>query len=144
MTSSQNVKSACYRQPSIPCDNPAMKRKLTGVLFLLGFHTSVLCGPLKQPTSPMQITADERSSVALKNTSQKPITQYQLACFKMAAGKYAIDWRFEAACGAIATGESTHYSVSNKSPMDVCRTRNSHLGVESVIFQDGTTWSSGR
>ena len=125
-----------------------MKRKLTGVLFLLGFPTSVLCGPLKQPTSPMQITADERSdersSVALKNTSQKAITQYQLACFKMAAGKYAIDWRFETASGVIATGESTHYSVSNKSPMDVCRTRNTHLGVESVIFQDGTTWSSGK
>jgi len=121
-----------------------MKRKLTGVLFLLGFHTSILCGPLKQPTSPMQITADERSSVALKNTSQKAITQYQLACFKMAAGKYAIDWRFEAASGVIATGEATHYSVSNKTPMDVCRTRSSHLGLESVIFQDGTTWSSGR
>jgi len=125
-----------------------MKRKLTGVLFLLGFPTSALCGPLKQPTSPMQITADvrsdERSSVALKNTSQKAITQYQLACFKMAAGKYAIDWRFEAASGVIATGESTHYSVSNKSPMNVCRTRNSRLGVESVIFQDRTTWSWGK
>lgn len=124
-----------------------MKRKLTCVLFLLGFPTSVLCGPLKQPTSPMQITADERSgdrsSVALKNTSQKAITQYQLACFKMAAGKYAIDWRFEAASGVIETGESTHYNVSDKSPMEVCRTRNSRLGIESVIFQDGTTWSSG-
>jgi hypothetical protein len=121
-----------------------MKRKLTGVLFVLGFHTSVLCGPLKQPTSPMQITADERSSVALKNTSQKAITQYRLACFKMAAGKYAVDWRFEAASGVIATGESTYFSVSNKSPTDVCRTRKGHLGVESVIFQDGTTWSSRR
>jgi len=136
-----------YRQRSIPCDNPAMKRKLTCVLFLLGFSTSGLCGPIKQPTSPMQITADERSgehsSVALKNTSQKAVAQYQLACFKMADGKYAIDWHFEAAIGVIATGESTHYSVSNESPMQVCRTRNSRLGVESVIFQDGTTWRSG-
>jgi gamma-glutamyltranspeptidase len=95
----------------------------------------------------MQITADERSgersSVAIKNTSQKAITQYQLACFKIAAGKAAVDWRFKPASRVIETGESTHYSVSDKSPMEVCRTRNSRLGIESVIFQDGTTWSSG-
>jgi hypothetical protein len=122
-----------------------MRTNVAGLLLLLGFATPALCGPLKQPTSPLQITADghsgEHSFIALKNTSQKAITQYQLACFKTTDREYVVDWTFEAANGVIATGESTQYSVSNKSPMGVCRDRNTHLGIENVVFKDGTKWS---
>lgn len=122
-----------------------MRRSLTGTLLTLGLAAAAFCGPLKQPTSPLQITADghsgEHSYVALKNTSEKAIAQYQLACFKTTDREYIVDWTFEAAKGVLATGESTQYSVSNKSPMGVCRERNTHLGVENVVFQDGTKWS---
>jgi hypothetical protein len=122
-----------------------MRKALTGAVSILAFAASALCGPLKQPTSPLQITADghsgEHSFVALKNTSQKAITQYQLACFKTAGKEYVVDWTFKAVNGVIATGGSAQYSVSGKSPMGVCQNRNTHLGVKIVTFQDGSQWT---
>src|SRR5689334_18089657 len=98
---------------------------------------------LEQPGCPLVSVKSEGSAVVLKNVSSKDIITYRLACFVQHGKQLKRILLFEKSeDGTVQPGKTFIEGGFDATPVNVCRSRKSQLGVAEVEFKDLTVWKS--
>ena len=97
---------------------------------------------LEQRGCPMSAISQRGSALVLKNVSDKRIVSYVLACFSRAGKRYEPNATFDVSEVPVDPGGFTSEGGFDATPLNICRSRKSLIGVSEATFADGSSWKS--
>lgn len=97
---------------------------------------------LEQSESPLTAVSQDGSALVLKNESDKRIVSYVLGCFSRKGKRYIPIQKFDASRVPVEPGAFTSEGGFDATPLNICRSQNSLVGVISVRFSDESSWLS--